>query len=77
MITHQLRNLSNLPTKLITYLLLPLLGYWSGGMRGAVGIIIIIIIIVIVAVVIITIITMTIIRIIIALIRRRRLIRRI
>ena len=38
LITKQLSNLSNSPTKLITYILLPLLGYWSGGMRGAVGI---------------------------------------
>ena len=37
-ITKQLSNLCNSPTKLKTPLILPLLGYWSGGMRGAVGI---------------------------------------
>ena len=45
LVTKQLSNLCNSPTKIKTPLILPLLGYWSGGMRGAVGIIIIIIII--------------------------------
>ena len=38
LVTKQLSNLCNSPTKLKTSLILPLLGYWSGGMRGAVGI---------------------------------------
>ena len=53
LITKKLINLSNSPSKLITPLLLPLLGYWSGGMRGAVGIIIAIVIVIEIVIVII------------------------
>ena len=38
LITNQLSNLCTSPTKLKTPLILPLLGYWSGGVRGAVGV---------------------------------------
>ena len=65
LVTKQLSNLCNSPTKLKTPLILPLLGYWSGGMRGAVEMILAIIRLVVVVVVVVVLVVVVVVIIII------------